>query len=532
MGAGEGTDGGDGGEGGDERPPGDPEEGDATWEAEEGFGEGEEGGGGHAGEHAGHAARGGGPAGEHAQEEEGQEGALEEGEESLEGFEDGAETLLDGVTDGDAAQQEDDHEPAAEDEAFAVGGVGAEEGAVEVSDDHRAGGVHVGVEVGEDAGEEGAEDEAEHAGGEEADDEHGEDAVAIPVLAGGTEFTGEEAEGDEAWDDQEEGEDELEGGAEDIGSAGFVLGAGAESALDDGLVADPVGGTEDESETEEDGGPGVDGVVGRGQELEVMACPVEASDGFLELRPAADLLEAEDTEEGGSGDEDDAGEGVGGDDGFEAPPGGVEADEGAGEEDGGPEVPAEEGFEHGGGADQNGAEGADHEEDPEEGEEGADGLVVAAAEVFGDGVDAGQPEEGHEEEGGDEDREDAADEIEVHHDEAVAVGIAGQAHHVFGADVGDDEGEAGGPPGEGLASQEVAFAVADAAADPDPEGGHADEVGDDQGEVEGREFDRHGGVVVGRDGGGWGEVGHAKLCEQGRAGGALLGGKGRSCSAL
>ena len=81
-------------------------------------------------------------------------------------------------------------------------------------------------------------------------------------------------------------------------------------------------------------------------------------------------------------------------------------------------------------------------------------LAVAAPQVFRNCVHPGQPEERHEQEGGDQHREAAANEIEVHHHGAVAVGIRSHADHVLGSNVGHDQRHRDRPPGQRFAGQE------------------------------------------------------------------------------
>ena len=80
-------------------------------------------------------------------------------------------------------------------------------------------------------------------------------------------------------------------------------------------------------------------------------------------------------------------------------------------------------------------------------------LVVTAAQVLGDRIDARHPEERHEQKGGDQHGQAAADEVEVHHHHAVAIGVGGHADHVLGADVGDHQRHGHRPPGQRFAAR-------------------------------------------------------------------------------
>ena len=94
------------------------------------------------------------------------------------------------------------------------------------------------------------------------------------------------------------------------------------------------------------------------------------------------------------------------------------------------------------------------------------------------------------EKGGDEEREGAADEVEVHHHDAVAIGVAREPDHVLRADVGDDHRHPRHPPGKRLPGEKEVLAGADPAARPQAERGDGDEIEDDERQVEDGELDR------------------------------------------
>ena len=88
----------------------------------------------------------------------------------------------------------------------------------------------------------------------------------------------------------------------------------------------------------------------------------------------------------------------------------------------------------------------------------------------------------------DEKRQRAADEIEVHHDDAEAIGIAREADHVLGADIGDNHGHAGRPPRERSSCEKEIFARPYTAARPEAERGYRDEINDDDRQIDRREL--------------------------------------------
>ncbi len=170
--------------------------------------------------------------------------------------------------------------------------------------------------------------------------------------------------------------------------------------------------------------------------------------------------------------------------------GGVETDENGGDTDREPERPSQKTLEHRRRAHENGRDRGQHEERPDDGEERAHGRVVAPAQVLRDGGDVRAPEERHEEERGEEDRKDASHEIEIHHDDSVAIAVARETYHVLRADVGDDERHSRRPPGNGLPREEIIAAGSDSPARPEPEPGDGQKVEDDEPEIEGRELHR------------------------------------------
>ena len=68
--------------------------------------------------------------------------------------------------------------------------------------------------------------------------------------------------------------------------------------------------------------------------------------------------------------------------------------------------------------------------------------------------------------------------------------IAGEAHHVLGPDVGNDERHPGRPPGNGFTREEEVAARTDAPARPEPEAGDPEEIDHHQREVESGQLDR------------------------------------------
>ena len=159
-----------------------------------------------------------------------------------------------------------------------------------------------------------------------------------------------------------------------------------------------------------------------------------------------------------------------------------------------PERPSEQSLEHRRRADENRRDGSDHEQRPDHREERPDGDVVAPAQELRNRRHAGSPEQRHEEKRRDHHGERARDEIEVHHHDAVAIRVAGQPNHVLRADVGHDERHAGDPPRQRPAGEEVVAARPNAAAGPEANRGHGDEVDDDEDDVErGKLNRRHGG---------------------------------------
>ncbi len=222
--------------------------------------------------------------------------------------------------------------------------------------------------------------------------------------------------------------------------------------------------------------------------------PGEGRDLLHHGGEAADLADAEEADESSADDEDDAGRDVGHHHRPKPARSGVEAHEHRSDDDREPERPAEEPFEHGGGAHQNRRDRPHHEERPDDGEKRPHRSVVPAAQILGNGVDVGSPEEGHEEERGEQQRQGAADEVEVHHHDAVAVRIAGEPDHVLGADVGNDERHPRRPPGKRLAREKIVAARVDAPARPEPETGDDGEIENDERDIERREVNRrHGG---------------------------------------
>ena len=71
----------------------------------------------------------------------------------------------------------------------------------------------------------------------------------------------------------------------------------------------------------------------------------------------------------------------------------------------------------------------------------------------------------------------AADEIEVHHDQTIAVPVGCQADHVLRPNVGNDQRHAHRPPGECLAGQEIIAAGPNAARPPESQGSDPQQVG-------------------------------------------------------
>ena len=95
------------------------------------------------------------------------------------------------------------------------------------------------------------------------------------VEEGRTELFAKQGQGDQSGDDQQQGEEHLDGGAEHIRGSGFVLAARAEVPLHNRLIANPVGGAQHQAEAQKYGGPGILGMVGRWNEREMMGGPSE-----------------------------------------------------------------------------------------------------------------------------------------------------------------------------------------------------------------------------------------------------------------
>jgi hypothetical protein len=112
------------------------------------------------------------------------------------------------------------------------------------------------------------------------------------------------------------------------------------------------------------------------------------------------------------------------------------------------------------------------------------------AQVLGNGVDAGHPEERHKQEGSHQHGKAAADEIKVHHDRTVAVGIGRYADHVLGPDIRHDQRHGHRPPRQRFTGQEKVLAGLHSSAHPQAQSHDSQQVDHYQHTVQHSQFGR------------------------------------------
>ena len=201
-------------------------------------------------------------AGQHAQQQQGQQRALKERHERLEGLEDRTEYGLDDPGEHDAHQQEYHDQRLPHPEVVGIRPPSYER-LVEVGDDQRAGRIDVGIEVGQHARQKGAYHNPQDARGQKIYHQQRQDPIgrAFAPVARIAEPVVEQGHTDQAGEHQQHGKDQLEDCTEDIGRTRLVLAAGPERALDNRLVADPVGRSEHKAKSQQDRGPGKSGMI-------------------------------------------------------------------------------------------------------------------------------------------------------------------------------------------------------------------------------------------------------------------------------
>ncbi len=295
---------------------------------------------------------------------------------------------------------------------------------------------------------------------------------------------GRHGDGDEAGQDDEEGEEHLGDGGDEGDAAGGDLGVGGHGALDDEEVGAPVAEGEDEAEAHGQADPldaeGVGGGVGH-------AAPGVRHVGgkrLLDSLPAAYVAQADPDERGEAGDDEEELEDFVVDGAGEAAEEDVSEDDDRREEDGDVEDVGvgDDAVEEAEGLDEerhrvHGDAGGEHGHDGEgEGVDGAGLLVEAHAEVLGDAAGLGAVVEGHHEDADEDHGGDGAYPVEMAGDDAVLGARGAHADDFLRAEVGGDEGEAADPGGNGASGEEEVVAGAHVALEGEADAQNEDEI--------------------------------------------------------
>jgi len=293
-----------------------------------------------------------------------------------------------------------------------------------------------------------------------------------------------DADGDEAGQDDEEGEEHFWDGGNEGDAAGGDFGVGGHGALDDEEVGAPVAEGENEAEAHGEADPlhsqGVCRCVGHA----LPGVGHVGGESLLDSLPAAYVAQADPDERSEAGDDEEELEDFVVDGAGEAAEKDVAEDDDGREEDGDVEDPGvgDDAVEEPEGLDQkrhrvHGDAGAEHGHHGEgEGVDGAGLLVEAEAEVFGDGAGLGAVVEGHHEDADEDHGGDGADPVEVAGDDAVLRAGGSHADDFLGAEVGGDEGQAADPGWDGAAGEEEVVAGAHVALEGEADAQHKDKV--------------------------------------------------------
>ena len=204
--------------------------------------------------------------------------------------------------------------------------------------------------------------------------------------------------------------------------------------------------------------------------------------------PAAGLAQPEEHERGEAEDDEEELHDLVVNRAGQAADGDVDEHDDRGHGDAGVDVPAEEQPQqraHGVHADPRREHGHDGEGDRVE---GAGLLVEAELQVFGHAARARAVVERHHEDADEHHGRDGADPVEVAGEDAVFRAAGGHPDHFLRAEVGGEEGEAGGPGRHRSAGQEEIRAAGDPPPQQEPQPQHEDDVDGDEEAVDEPEF--------------------------------------------
>ena len=307
-----------------------------------------------------------------------------------------------------------------------------------------------------------------------------------------------DADGDEAGQNDQEGEEHLGDGSDEGDAAGGDLRVRGHGTLDDEEVGAPVAEGEDEAESHGETDPFDAEGVGRGVGHAAPGVGHGGGEGVLDSLPAAYVAKTDPNERGEAGDDkeelqyfviDGAGE--------TAEEDVAEYDDGR-ENDGDVEdvLVRNDAVEEAEGLDEerhgvHGDAGREHGHDGEgEGVDGAGLLVEAEAEELWDGTGLGSVVERHHEDADEDHGWDGSDPIELAGDDAVFGSGGAHADDFLGSEVGGDEGEAADPGGDGASSEEEIVGGAHVALEGEADAEDEDEVDQhdepvDDGEIHG-----------------------------------------------
>ncbi len=277
-----------------------------------------------------------------------------------------------------------------------------------------------------------------------------------------------DADGDEAGQNDQEGEEHLWDSGDEGNAAGGDLGVCGHSALDDEEVRAPVAEGEYEAEAHGETDPFDAEGVGGGEGHAAPGVGHGGGESLLDSLPSAYVAETDPNERCEAGDDEEELEDFVVDGAGEAAKEDVPEDDERGEDDGDVEDPTlgHEAVEESEGLDEerhgvHGDAGREHGHDGEgESVDRAGLLVEAETEELRDGTRFGAVVEGHHKDADEDHSRDGTDPVELAGDDAVLCSGGSHADDFLGSEVGRDKGETADPGRNGASGEEEVVAGA------------------------------------------------------------------------